>query len=122
MCETVSLTVVRASRSLESGVVRESRFAVGQGRVGFRISNVGFRIPSNDLWLAFADSCMTQLEAQRPSRTCNENEEEEEVNWRAGPRARALTPPLLSASFLVSASLFCNEEHENVRFVRRIDS
>ena len=48
------------------------------------------RTPSSDMWgaikgsyLRIIHSCITQLKAQRPSKTCNESKEEEEENqWR----------------------------------------
>ena len=42
----------------------------------------GFRI-----YLRLIDSCITQLKAQGPSRTCNESEEEEEEEASAFPAA-----------------------------------
>jgi len=36
-------------------------------------------VPGSRVEVAVIDSCITQLKAQGPSRTCNENTEEEEV-------------------------------------------
>ena len=45
----------------------------------FRASGFGFRERvSTGSYLRLIDSCITQLKAQGPSRTCNESKEEEE--------------------------------------------
>ena len=41
-------------------------------------------------YLRSIDSCITQLTAQGPSRTCNESKEEEEEDLREPERARPL--------------------------------
>jgi len=48
------------------------------------------RRPSEKLWLI--DSCITQLEAQGPSRTCNESQEEEEECRFTTPEFEAVAP------------------------------
>ena len=45
-------------------------------------------------YLRFIDSCITQLKAQGPSRTCNESEEEEEALTVHGPPSGPLKPRL----------------------------
>ena len=77
-------------------------------------------------YLRLIDSCITQLKAQGPSRTCNESKEEEKKNSRASypkhlslslslslsrARARALSLPFflarsLSLSFSLALSHF----------------
>ena len=57
--------------------------------VGFRVYGLGFKVEmccgtEAGSYLRLVDSCITQLKAQGPSRTCNESkEEEEEVTFRA---------------------------------------
>ena len=47
-------------------------------------------------YLRLIDSCITQLTAQGPSRTCNESQEEEEVSFGEAPTlADALLPQLV---------------------------
>ena len=49
---------------------------------GFRVQGSGFKIQGSgsgvEGYLRLIDSCITQLKAQGPSRTCNESKEEEE--------------------------------------------
>jgi len=46
---------------------------------GFRVKGLGFRVQwfQSGLVLRLIDSCITQLKAQGPARTCNESKEEE---------------------------------------------
>ena len=46
-------------------------------------------------YLGLIDSCITQLEAQGPVRTCNEGKEEEQ-DTEASPPSAASTPPVAS--------------------------
>jgi len=57
-------------------------------------------VPRRARTLRRIDSCITQLKAQRTSRTCNESKEEEEADWRAG-----LGPLLAGARFNQRRSL-----------------
>jgi len=41
-------------------------------------------------YLRLIDSCITQLEAQGPARTCDESKEEEEGWWQAGAAQRGV--------------------------------
>jgi len=49
--------------------------------VGCRVQGVGCRVCGSEAgsYLRLIDSCITQLKAQGPSRTCNESKEEEKV-------------------------------------------
>jgi len=59
-------------------------------------------------YLRCIDSCITQLKAQGPSRTCNESKEEVQLNQKRGPRShgahRGQRRMLLSLSFSLSFS------------------
>jgi len=59
--------------------------------VGFRVQGLGCGVCGTEAgsYLRLIDSCITQLKAQGPSRTCNESKEEEEefgVTWVCASR------------------------------------
>ena len=56
------------------GLVRGER----QSRFSVRAENRGVVVTEAGSYLRRTDSCITQLQAQGPSRTCNESKEEEE--------------------------------------------
>ena len=71
------------------------RFAPGlpPGRsTGTRDWGKGTRVGS--WYLRLIDSCISQLKAQGPSRTCNESKEEAEEGWGAGRHMFPCSSPL----------------------------
>ena len=61
----------------------------GAGRLGVRVPLCSGS--ESGSYLRLIDSCITQLKAQGPSRTCNENKEEEAADQRGG--GQQLTNP-----------------------------
>ena len=59
--------------------------------LGFRVQGSGCRVQGEGRWspacsnMRLRDSCITQLKAQGPSRTCDESKEEEEEVARPRP-------------------------------------
>ena len=91
------------SLSLSLALSRSLAHSLSEGGCRCRIKFLGFRVDKHIVYfesdfgyLRLIDSCITQIKAQGPSRTCNESKEEEEEATNTLSTSRASsgrTPP-----------------------------
>ena len=75
--------------------------------------------PTSRLCLRLADSCITQLKVQGPSRTCNESKEEEEEEDLSLDELMHCRPPLVGSCCAVPIQPHCRREKQQHRYGSR---